>query len=336
MERFEQVIPYVLKAEGGYTNDAADAGGPTNYGIIQSEYSTFLGHPATIDDMKSMPLVNAIKIYKAKYWDAMKLDLFSDFNIQLILMDQGVNRGTKTAMMSAQVLMGSQFGKNLSVDGANGPATSGAINGVDPQLFSREYLQSAEHAYADICIRKNSQLVFLHGWLNRVHNLQDVIWNQGAVITPVIVPKPIEDMVVGAGKDILAPYHLAQKEIGVSEIVGSKNTARIVWYHSFTSLHATDDETPWCSSFMCAMAETAGFKSTKSAAAASWRAYGVAGDGSVGDIAVFPRVGGNHVAFVNKKYSGGATIEVLGGNQANKVCVTNHSTSGMVLRRFQA
>ena len=134
----------------------------------------------------------------------------------------------------------------------------------------------------------------------------------------------------------MAPYYWAQKEMGEKEIPGSKDNPRIVWYHSFTTLKATDDETPWCSSFMCAAAESTGFKSTKSARAKSWLDYGIPGDGPVGDIAIFTREGGGHVAFVNKKFTkGDAVVNCLGGNQSNRVKVSDYDSSRLVgFRRF--
>lgn len=138
--------------------------------------------------------------------------------------------------------------------------------------------------------------------------------------------------------DPLKPYQLAQKELGQKEISGPKDNERIVYYHSFTTLKATDDETPWCSSFMCAMAELAGFRSTRSARAKSWEDYGVPGTGLVGDIAVFSRSGGGgHVAFVNKEYKDGdPLISCLGGNQLNSVCVHNYAHINLIcFRRFK-
>lgn len=134
--------------------------------------------------------------------------------------------------------------------------------------------------------------------------------------------------------DPLAPYRLAQKELGQSEIHGSINNERILYYHSFTTLKATDDETPWCSSFVCCMAELAGFLSTRSAQAKSWIDFGTLGHGKLGDIAIFVRQSGGHVAFVNKDYmEGDDYIECLGGNQNNSVCVKLYPKKNLITFR---
>lgn len=139
----------------------------------------------------------------------------------------------------------------------------------------------------------------------------------------------------------LQPYEWAKREwvTGIKEIAGASHNPRIVWYHSFTTLGATDDETPWCSAFMCAAAFSAAFKSTRSAAARSWIDYGVAGNGSIGDIVIFKRGSSptaGHVAFIHKTYSvGDRLISVLGGNQGNAVSVANYKAENILaIRRF--
>ena len=136
----------------------------------------------------------------------------------------------------------------------------------------------------------------------------------------------------------MTPYEwaLAEMKKDIKEIIGSGHNKRIVWYHSFTTLKATDDETPWCSSFMCACAEINGFKSTRSAWARSWATYGVEGDGSVGDIVVLTRGNGGHVGFVHQKYKkGDKYISVLGGNQSNTINVQKYPSERLLaFRRF--
>lgn len=171
---FEKIIGRLLKAEGGYTDDPDDKGGPTNWGIIQSELAAWRGHAVSKDDVKNLTLDEAIKIYKAKYWDKMGLDQLTDERLQLAIFDQGVNRGTVTAVKQAQQIA-NLFGAGITTDGVNGPVTSKKLNAIDPVNFCREFLQASEHAYVNIVIRNPTQIKFLRGWLNRVHNLQDEI-----------------------------------------------------------------------------------------------------------------------------------------------------------------
>ena len=112
---------------------------------------------------------------------------------------------------------------------------------------------------------------------------------------------------------------IAIKELGVSEIFGSKDNPRIIEYHSATTLKATEDETPWCASFVSWCLEKAKIKSMRSARAKDYLKFGKELVKPVfGCIVVFTRDGGGHVAFFVKEDEHG--IYCLGGNQSNKVC----------------
>jgi uncharacterized protein (TIGR02594 family) len=111
---------------------------------------------------------------------------------------------------------------------------------------------------------------------------------------------------------------------GVSEVPGSRHHPEIIRYHQRTSLRASADEVPWCSSFACDCMELAGFRSTRSAAARSWLEWGQQLKAPVpGCVVVFKR-GSNpasgHVGFFVKEADG--MVHVLGGNQGNAVSVS--------------
>lgn len=147
----------------------------------------------------------------------------------------------------------------------------------------------------------------------------------------------------------LQPYEWAKREWqqNIRELPGpEKNNPRIVWYHSFTTLKATNDETPWCSAFMCAAAVMGGgFVGTRSAAAISWESYGQKIDlynAKIGDIIVLKRfVKGNprarHVTFLHGEIKAtDKNIICLGGNQNNSVSVSKYKIEDIVaIRRFQ-
>lgn len=70
----------------------------------------------------------------------------------------------------------------------------------------------------------------------------------------------------GGGGDWM---RIARGELGQREIAGAAHNPRIVAYHQTTSLRASNDETPWCASFVNWAMEKAGHKGTGSAAAIS-------------------------------------------------------------------
>jgi len=114
---------------------------------------------------------------------------------------------------------------------------------------------------------------------------------------------------------------IARGELGQAEVPGPGSNPRIVEYLRSTDLGAPDDrrdETPWCSAFVNWCIKQAGLKGTDSAAAASWRHWGVElEDGRLGCVVVMTRPGGNHVGFYEGENDDG--VLVLGGNQGDQV-----------------
>lgn len=124
-------------------------------------------------------------------------------------------------------------------------------------------------------------------------------------------------------------YLIALGELGVREVPGAASNPRINEYAASTTLKATSDEVPWCSSFANWCVVRAGLVGTQSAAAKSWITWGVdvgldSKRWSIGDVMVFARDGGNHVAFFQGYTQPIAPVPnpaVIGGNQNNAVSV---------------
>ncbi len=122
-------------------------------------------------------------------------------------------------------------------------------------------------------------------------------------------------------------YSVARQELAldVREYPGAANNPRIVMYHKSTKpWSGTDDSVPWCSSFVNYCVEQAGGQGTYSQSALSWKDWGqdVSDNPREGDIAVFKRTGGGHVAFFVADQ--GDRVSVLGGNQSNRVCIASY------------
>lgn len=128
-------------------------------------------------------------------------------------------------------------------------------------------------------------------------------------------------------KPLFDAYIFALKELDVQEIEGKEHNERIIEYHSKTTLRATEDEIPWCSSFVCWCLEKAAISHTRSARARSYLTWGreiLPTDAQIGDIVVLSRNVQNdaeagHVGFVH--FIDQHQLLVLGGNQKNKVGV---------------
>lgn len=131
-------------------------------------------------------------------------------------------------------------------------------------------------------------------------------------------------------------YTIALDELGTSEVYGKKNNPRIVEYHQATTLKAEDDETSWCSAFVCWCLEKAGVKSTKSAAARSYLSWGKELEYPVeGCIVVLKRGNSSwqgHVGFFVREDRD--TVSLLGGNQGDTVSIAKFSKSKLLGYRW--
>lgn len=361
---FDKIIQRLLDAEGGFVDHPDDKGGPTNFGITQSTLESYRGKPVTADDVRVLKVEDAKAIYKAKYWTPMGLDSVHHEHVRLVLFDQGVNRGTKTAVIQMQSTL-NRLGAKLTLDGVLGPVTAGKINSGRHLDICREYLQASEHAYVDIVKRNPSQIVFLSGWLNRVHKLQDIIFAgidaklepvpapQGEP-APVVVPEPGEPapqywrphpyhpmFKVPAPYTHLHPYDFLMKFKGEKEISGSRDNPLIAHMHEHSGNLGTHsdskndyhDEVPHCSSALQWVADGCGCEKTGNALASSWDNYVgqklKEGDWvEVGDIVRIAHPGG-HVTLCNKRFQwiDGRSFEGFGSNQGNSIKVSSYSTS---------
>lgn len=90
-------IERILISEGSeYTNDPQDPGGPTKYGITIFDTRLYVKKNATAADVKALTRDTAIRIYDAKYWNALNCDDLPS-GLDYTLVDYGVNSGIARA-----------------------------------------------------------------------------------------------------------------------------------------------------------------------------------------------------------------------------------------------
>lgn len=113
----------------------------------------------------------------------------------------------------------------------------------------------------------------------------------------------------------------ARKHIGTTEIPGSRHNSKIIGWLRTLRAWWSDDETPWCGTFVAHCLQSVGLPIAKNwFRAKDWATYGSnlrSTHVAPGAILVFARQGGGHVGF----YVGEDAnfYYVLGGNQSNSV-----------------
>lgn len=99
--------------------------------------------------------------YKAKFWDAMRLDEISSQHSANEIFIFGVNAGCKEAVKLAQRVVGVQ------ADGVVGQATINALNFYDEAKFDKEYDRGEIAFYNKIIEINPAKRIFANGWRNR-------------------------------------------------------------------------------------------------------------------------------------------------------------------------
>lgn len=123
---------------------------------------------------------------------------------------------------------------------------------------------------------------------------------------------------------------IAASQIGVKEINGSNNNPDIIKYAEETGITGiTNDEIPWCSTFVNWCCKKAGLEYTGKPNARSWLDIGISiNDPLPGDIVVLWRnyiqSWQGHVAIFLGFSKSGNNVFLLGGNQNNMVNITEY------------
>jgi lysozyme family protein len=166
----------VIGVEGGFSNHKDDRGGATNFGITIKTLSNWRNRRCTVQDVKDLKIDEAKRIYKTFYWNPMKLDAVPHLLIQTLLFDQGVNRGTGTAVRELQAVISQMTGQNLKLDGDLGKNTLLAMASLDQLELAKEYVFDAQDDYISIMKKDPKQISFIAGWINRTQSLLNKVF----------------------------------------------------------------------------------------------------------------------------------------------------------------
>jgi hypothetical protein len=159
--RFDACMPFIFKAEGGYSDNPNDPGGPTNFGITLATLKAYEGNPnLTAQDVKNLTLPMAREIYRSNYWNRMQCGSLPD-GLDLEVFDFGVNAGPGEAVKALQKIVG------VTADGSVGPITLAALGQLKPRDLISQYSQARLAYYQGL-----NDPEFEQGWTTRVNQIQ--------------------------------------------------------------------------------------------------------------------------------------------------------------------
>ena len=171
----DSAIDGVIAREGDYTDNPADRGGPTRFGITQgtARANGYAG------DMRALPRSLAATIYRRLYWTAPGFDRIATRSPDLAtsLFDTAVNMGAAVAIGFLQRALnalnrGAADYPDMALDGRIGPATIAALDaflarrgagGAAVLIKAVEALKGER--YLSIAEARPADEAFVYGWL---------------------------------------------------------------------------------------------------------------------------------------------------------------------------
>lgn len=174
----DEKIDALIGREDGYSNNPADAGGETMWGITVAVARAF-GYTGAMRDMQRS---TAVQIYRSRYWLQPKFDLVDAVSPALAnrLFDVGVNAGQATGVRFLQRALNvrnqnQRAFADIAVDGGLGAMTMSALKaflaarGADGHRVLLGMVAAQQSVYYIECAEKRMENeTFECGWqLNR-------------------------------------------------------------------------------------------------------------------------------------------------------------------------
>lgn len=143
---FDIAMRLVVGFEGGVSNDKADHGGLTNFGVTQATYNAYL-------NKKKLPLLavtgitpDQVKDIYREYWLESKADALP-LKAAIVVFDMAINSGASRARRYWDLSHGDVW----------------------------QFLALREQYYKTLVDKDPSQRKFLHGWMNRLVHLREIV-----------------------------------------------------------------------------------------------------------------------------------------------------------------
>lgn len=160
MADYKQLIPIILKYEGGYASNI-DGKTCTMKGVTLATYRQFFGRQKTCKELRGIRNDEWEYIFKTGYWDKWNADSIDNQSIANLLVDWLWTSGVYGIKYPQTVL-------GVKADGIVGAKTLAAINNHPnkEELFNKLWQRRKKH-FEDIA--KGGKAKFLKGWLNRLN-----------------------------------------------------------------------------------------------------------------------------------------------------------------------
>jgi lysozyme family protein len=172
---FDTAIEVVLEHEGysRLTNDSADSGGATKWGI-SLRFLQRLGLEGDVNadgavdeaDVKGLTRQQAVDFYRAHWWDRYKYDLLDDPLTAVKVFDLAINMGPSAAHRCLQRALRANH-LTVTEDGILGRKTRTAANAITGGGLAPALRSEAAGFYRGLVAKHPKLKRFLNGWISR-------------------------------------------------------------------------------------------------------------------------------------------------------------------------
>lgn len=173
MTRFDKAIRFVMQNEDGvnwdhdtgeFTNDPRDPGGATMWGVIKTEYETYLGRSLSVEEVKTMPRETAVAIYRKSFWLPIHGDSYKSDAAATAILDTAINKGLGGCMVILQDALSATFPTRY------GDEVIAAVDAAEDRFLA--LMAEATLRYIEARIEKYPNMAWARkGWDNRAQRL---------------------------------------------------------------------------------------------------------------------------------------------------------------------
>jgi lysozyme family protein len=170
-DTFDSALAYLLGDEGTkYTDNPADSGGPTKFGVTLAMWGKFTSQPVTADDISNLTLFQVKPFYELVFWQPLGCDKLTDPGICIALFDSGVLYGVPQASLMAQQAA-NLCGGNLICDSILGEESVAFLNGMTREMFLVALYTILMQRIEKVIANDPKDEVFRKGWTERTDRL---------------------------------------------------------------------------------------------------------------------------------------------------------------------
>ena len=173
---YRKFVPFILRWEGGVSDNAADNGGLTHKGVTYTTYNSLCKTVLKKDPYTEHFLRltdEEVGLFVKYFWDkSTNNNQIKSQKIAETITSWRWGSG-KLGLMWYQQMLNKEFDCKLVVDGIIGRASIEAINSIDADSLFRMSIKYRYDRFHQICRQNPSQKVFLKGWLNRLRDFAE-------------------------------------------------------------------------------------------------------------------------------------------------------------------